>query len=388
MTLLQNNTALSQIYDILADAGHTRFADALTILLNEAMKIERTEHLRAQPFERTDQRRGYANGFKPKTVRTTVGELTVAVPQVRDGDFYPNALDKGTRSERALKAALAEMYIQGVSTRRVAAITEQLCGFEVSSASVSRATAELDVMLTQWRERPLDAYRFVLLDARYEYIRHGGDVIGAAVLLAVGVSEESGKREVLGVSVALSEQEVHWRDFLKSLKKRGLHGVQLVVSDAHEGLKAAKQAVFPSVPWQRCQCHLQRNAQKYVPKKELKAPVASDIRAVFNAPNRAEAERLLEQFVTRYEQSAPKLAQWAETALPEGFAVFSLPEKQRRRLRTTNAVERLNQAIKQRTRVARLFPNEASCLRLVTAVVMEISEEWVTSKRYLTLDDN
>lgn len=388
MTLLQNDTVLSQIYDILAASGYTRFADALTILLNEAMKIERAEHLRAQPFERTDQRRGYANGFKPKTVRTTAGELTVAVPQVRDGDFYPNALEKGTRSERALKAALAEMYIQGVSTRRVAAITEQLCGFEVSSTSVSRATAELDEMLSQWRERPLGAYRFVLLDARYEHVRHGGNVIDAAVLLAVGIDETSGKREVLGVSVALSEQEVHWRNFLKSLKQRGLHGVQLVVSDAHEGLKAAKQAVFPSVPWQRCQCHLQRNAQKYVPKKELKSPVASDIRAIFHAPSRAEAERLLEQFLVRYESTAPKLAEWAETALPQGFAVFSLPEKQRRRLRTTNAVERLNQAIKARTRVARLFPNEASCLRLVTAVVMEISEDWVTGKRYVTFNDD
>ena len=388
MTLLQDNTALSQIYDILADAGFTDFADALTILLNEAMKLERAAHLRALPYERTEQRRGYANGYKQKTLRTRVGEVTVAVPQVREGDFYPASLEKGTRSERALKAALAEMYLQGVSTRKVAAITEQLCGFEVSATTVSRATAELDELLSEWRERPLAAYRYVVLDARYEHVRHGGTVIDAAVLLAIGVSEAEGKREVLGVSVALSEQEVHWRNFLQSLKKRGLHGVQLLVSDAHEGLLAAKRTVFPTIPWQRCQVHLQRNAQKYVPRKELKREVASDIRAIFNAPNRSEADRLLELFIARYAEVAPRLADWAETALPEGFAVFGFPERHRRRLRSTNALERLNLAIKQRTQVARIFPNEASCLRLVTAIVMEISEEWVTGKRYLTLDED
>ncbi len=387
MTLHQNDTALSQIYDILTEAGFSSFADALTILLNEAMKIERSAFLQAQPYERSEQRRGYANGFKQKTLRTRLGEVTVAVPQVRDSDFYPSALEKGTRSERALKAALAEMYLQGVSTRKVAAITEELCGFEVSSTTVSRATAELDGLLSAWRERPLAAYRYVVLDARYEHVRHGGTVVDAAVLLAIGVSESNGKREVLGASVALSEQEVHWRTFLQSLKKRGLHGVQLLVSDAHEGLLAAKRAVFPSVPWQRCQVHLQRNAQKYVPRKELKQAVASDIRAIFNAPNRSEADRLLDLFIERYSKTAPRLTGWAETALQEGFAVFEFPEHHRRRLRSTNALERLNQAIKQRTKVASIFPNEASCLRLVTAIVMEISDEWVSGKRYLTLDD-
>ena len=386
MTLHQNNTALSQIYDILVDAGMTGFADALTVLLNEAMKLERTAHLNAQPYERSELRRGHANGYKPKTVRTRVGEVTVDVPQVRDGNFYPGALEKGCRSERALKAALAEMYLQGVSTRKVAAITEELCGFDVSSSTVSRATAELDDLFSQWRERPLAAYRYVMLDARYEHIRHGGKVISAAVLLAIGVSEAEGKREVLGVSVSLSEQEVHWRNFLQALKKRGLHGVQLLVSDAHEGLLAAKRAVFPTVAWQRCQTHLQRNAQKYVPRKELKAVVASDIRAIFNAPNRVEADRLLRQFIDRYDKTAPALASWAETALPDGFAVFDFPESHRRRLRTTNPLERLNQTIKQRTKVIRIFPNDASCLRLVTAIVMEVSDEWVTGKTYLTLD--
>ena len=386
MTLPDHDTVLSQLHDLLAEHGFDGLADALTVLLNEVMKIERSQHLQAQLYERTEQRRGYANGYKPKTVKTRLGELRLQVPQVREGDFYPNSLEKGLRSERALKVALAEMYVQGISTRKVAAITEEMCGFAVSSSMVSQAAAKLDDTLQAWRERPLGAYRYVYLDARYEHIRHGGAVIDAAVLVAAGVREVDGKREILGVSVALSEQEVHWRRFLQVLKRRGLHGVQLIVSDAHEGLKAAKQAVFPAVPWQRCQTHLQRNAFKYVPRKAWRGAVAADIRAIFQAPDRAEADRLLEKFVKRYAESAPSLSQWAEAALPEGLTVFEFETRHRRRLRTTNLLERLHQEIKRRTRVATLFPNEASCLRLVTAVVMEISDEWVTGKRYLNLE--
>ena len=317
-----------------------------------------------------------------------MGELTLDIPQVRDSRFYPSSLEKGMRSERALKATLAEMYIQGVSTRKVAAITEQLCGFEVSSSSVSRATAELDELFSQWRERPLGAYRYLILDARYEHVREGGQVIDAAVLTAVGISAHSGKREVLGCSVALSEQEIHWRNFLQSLKQRGLHGVELIVSDAHEGLLAAKQTLFSTVPWQRCQVHLQRNAQRYLPRKEIREAVAADIRAIFNAPNRSEAERLLDQLLDHYADSAPRLVAWAEEALPQGLTIFALPAKHRRRLRTTNSIEWLNKAIKKRTKVVSIFPNSVSCLRLVTAIVMEISEEWLAGKAYLTMNDD
>ena len=201
-------------------------------------------------------RRGYANGFKPKAVRTRIGELALAVPQVRDGSFYPASLERGLRSERALKLALAQMYVQGISTRKVAKITEELCGFEVSTAEVSRCAALLDQELSCWRERRLDSpYGYVLLDARYEKVRHGGSVVDCAVLLALGVRAD-GKRELLGASVKLSEAEVHWRDFLTTLKDRGLCGVKLFVSDDHAGLKAARAAVFPGVPWQRCQFHL------------------------------------------------------------------------------------------------------------------------------------
>lgn len=311
--------------------------------------------------------------------------MQLAVPQTRDGAFYPSSLERGLRSERALKIALAEMYVQGVSTRKVAKITEELCGFEVSSSEVSRASAELDEQLSSWRNRELGSFPYVYLDARYEKVRHGGSVISVAVLIGVGVSL-TGHREILGVSVELSEHEVHWRHFLSGLKDRGLHGVRLFIADAHEGLKAARNAVFPSVPWQRCQFHLQQNAQKYVPKQHMKSEVAGRIRAIFNAPDKPEAERLLDLFLKDYQENAPKLVEWAETALAEGFAVFLFPEQHRKKIRTVNMLERINKEIKRRTRVATLFPNTDSCLRLVSAVAMEISDDWQTGRRYLTME--
>jgi putative transposase len=387
MTHQLDDTLLNSVCELLDEYGFDGLAEAMTIVLNEAMKVERARHLQAAPYERTEERRGYANGFKPKTVRSRIGALNLAVPQVREGDFYPASLEKGLRSERALKLALAEMYVQGVSTRKVAEITEQLCGFAVTSAEVSRAAQALDEQLAAWRDRPLGAYPYVYLDARYEKVRHSGLVIDVAVLLAAGVRAD-GYREVLGCSVSLSEQEVHWRDFLRSLKDRGLHGIKLFISDAHEGLKAARKALFPAVPWQRCQFHLQRNAVKYVPRRSLRGEVAEELRTIFNAPDVVEAQRYLEQFLAKYEQTAPDLAQWAESAIPEGLTVFAFERSQRRRLRTSNMLERLSREIKRRTRVATLFPNPASCLRLVTAVVMEISEEWQTGKRYLSFEES
>jgi transposase-like protein len=302
---------------------------------------------------------------------------------VRQGEFYPHALAKGLRSERALTLALAEMYVQGVSTRRVARVLQTLCGTEVSSTQVSRAAAQLDEGLAQWRSRPLGRCPYLILDARYEDVRAEGVVGRAAVLIAIGVSED-GKRQVLGLSVALSEHEVHWRTFCQSLVARGLSGVQLIVSDAHDGLRAARQAVFGGVPWQRCQFHLQQNAQAYVTRAEMKADVAADIRAIFNAPNRAEADALLTRTVQKYAKSMPKLATWLETNLPEGLTVFAVPTAHQRLLRTTNGLERVNQEIRRRTRVVGIFPNEAACLRLVSAILMEISDEWQASKAYLT----
>jgi putative transposase len=372
-----NDNSLQDILELLTENGLDGATEALRMLLNAAMFLEREKYLGAAQYERSEQRKGYANGFKNKTVQTRSGALTVDVPQVRDSSFYPSSLEKGIRSERALKNALAEMYVQGVSTRKVSAITEELCGFEISSSQVSRIAKELDVALTAWRQRPLGLCPYIYLDARYEKVRHGGVVVDCAVLVAVGVSE-NGAREVIGVSVELSEAEIHWRGFIKSLQERGLHGVQLIISDDHAGLGAARQATFPGVAWQRCQCHLQRNAACYVPKKEMRGAVAADLRNVFDAPDRPEAERLLDKVVKSYEKSAPKLAGWLVENVSEGLTVFGYPKKHRRRIRTSNMVERLNQEIRRRTRVVRVFPNVASCLRLVSAVLMEISEDWAS----------
>lgn len=385
MTRELQSTAIDEVVQLLAERGFDGLAEVLEVVLNEAMKIERSHALGAQPYERTPARRGQANGFKPKTVLSRLGKLELAVPQTRDSSFYPSALERGERSERALKVALAEMYVQGVSTRKVKAIVEELCGSEVSSTQVSRCAAELDEVLAAWRNRPLGAHPFVILDARYEKVRHGGCVVDCAVLVAVGIDPE-GKRSILGVSVKLSEAEVHWREFLGSLIARGLHGVELITSDAHAGLKEARQACLPSVPWQRCQFHLQQNAMQYVPHVSQRTEVAADLRAVFNAPSRAEAERLVAISVTKYEASAPRLAEWIERNVPEGLTVFAWPAAIRRRLRTTNLLERLNRELKRRTRVATLFPNEASLLRLVSALLMETSEEWQTGKVYLSLN--
>jgi len=385
MTYTTDCTLPDELLEQITEQGLDVLPELIRTIINTAMQIERQNHLGVGPYERSPERRDYANGYKPKTVATRVGKITFDVPQVRESAFYPNSLEKGIRSERALKLALAEMYIQGVSTRKVAAITEQMCGFEVSSTQVSQATALLDKQLEAWRRRPLGRSPYLWLDAHYEKVRQDGQVRDAAVLKAIGLNS-TGKRQVLGVSVSLGEHEVHWRSFLQSLVTRGLGGVELVISDAHSGLKQARRAVFGGVPWQRCQFHLQQNAQAYVPRHSLKAEVAADIRAVFNAANRQDAETLLSQVVQKYSPKASRLANWMEANIPEGLTVFSFPTAHQRRLRTSNGLERLTREVRRRSRVAGLFPNEAACLRLVTAIVMEISDDWETSRIYLRLD--
>lgn len=380
-----NYTELSNLAKIISDQGMDGLGDAIQLLINQAMLIERDQYLQAAAYERTENRLGYANGFKPKSLKTRLGALSLSVPQTRDGGFYPSCLERGIRSERALKLSMAEMYIQGVSTRKVSAILEELCGLEITSAEVSRAAKLLDDEFIRWRSRPLGQIPYLIVDARYEKVRHGGCVVDAAVLIAYGI-DTRGVRHILGVSVALSEAEVHWRAFLESLVARGLHGLIHITSDAHSGLKAALRAVFPSVPWQRCQFHLQQNAQSYVPKQRLKKEVAEDIRNIFNAANKEEAERLLHLTVVKYEKTAPQLSQWLEMNLPEGLTAFQLKSSHRRRLRTSNLAERVNREIKRRTSVASIFPSAASCERLVTALLIEISEEWETGKIYLCLD--
>jgi len=350
-------------------------------LLNTAMQVERTKYIQAEEYQRSEKRKGHANGYKPKTVKTRIGEITFDIPQVREGGFYPSALEKGLRSERALTMTLAEMYVQGVSTRRVKAVTEQLCGTEISAMQVSRATAQLDAVLQEWRERSLGETRYLFLDARYEKVREAGHIRDAAVLVASGINPQ-GQRQILGVSVSLSEQEAHWKDFLHSLKERGLTGVDLIISDDHAGLGAARRAVFGSIPWQRCQFHLQQNAGAYVPRQAMRAEVAADLRGVFNAPDRETAELWLTSAVQKYAKTAPRLSAWMEENIPEGLTVFAFPVEHRRFVRTTNSLERVNKEIRRRTRVVGVFPNDSACLRLVSAVLMEIGEDWQIGKKY------
>lgn len=385
-TTRQNQTDIvNTVLQLLLDHDEDALAEGFRLLVNEAMKAERTYALNAAPYQRTDERLGHANGFKPKTVATRLGSITFDIPQVRgEIDFYPSALEKGLRSERALKLAMAEMFINGVSTRKVTNVLERLCGLEITSTQVSRATAELDVVFKRWRERPLGSFPYIILDARYEKVRHNGAVQSCAVLVAIGVDQE-GKRAVLGLSCKLSEAELHWRHFLESLQNRGLHGAQLIVSDDHAGLKAACAARFPSVPWQRCQVHLQRNAQSMVNKLDQRAEIARDLRQIFNSTERSEAEARLKQLAQKWEKISPKLSQWLEANVPEALTVFLLPEAHRRRLRTTNALEHLNKELKRRTRVVLIFPNEPALERLVTALLIEQSEEWETNKTYLTM---
>lgn len=378
-----DDIANRKVFELISDYGMDGLPKVVEILFNEAMRLERSRYLGAEEYERSEGRQGYANGYKPKTIKSRMGELELQIPQTRDSGFYPDCLEKGLRSERALKAAYAEMYIQGVSTRAVSVVIEKMGGFSVSSASVSRATKLLDEELSKWRNRRLGEYEYVFLDARYEAVRKSGVSIDMGVLLAIGIDKE-GKRTILGISTELSEAEVHWRSFLKTLSERGLHGIKLIVSDDHTGLKAARKSVFPSVPWQRCQYHLQQNAQHYVPTKELKKEVAADIRSVFHAPNMEEAERLLVKYIKKYDgKKADNLAKWMDENIREGLTIMAFPEVLRKFLRTNNLAERLSKEIKKRTRKVGIFPNEASCLRLATAVVVEISDKWESGKRYL-----
>jgi len=367
------------------ETGLEGLAEAISLLINHAMIIERSQHLGVPPYQRNPLRNGHSNGFKNRCIESRLGSIELKIPQVRNSDipFYPNALERGQRSEKALSIAIAEMYLQGVSTRRVTTVLEALCGLEVTSTQVSRATAELDPMLEAWRNRPISPTAHLILDARYEKVRLDGIVRSCAVFTAIGIRSDDGKRTILGASVSLSEAEVHWREFLSSLKSRGLFPTGSITSDAHEGLKAALQAVFPGVPWQRCQFHLQQNAQAYVPKQEMKTSVAADIRSVFNAESLAVATQKLATIVKKYSTIAPKLAAWMEANLPDGFTVFSFPELIRQRLRTSNLCETINKQIRRRTRTASIFPNEASCLRLVSAILMELSDEWESSQAYL-----
>lgn len=379
MTSTKSENLMPELLKLVTSDGTDSMREVFQKLLNEAMKAERAEALGAEPYERTAERTGYANGFKPKTLQTRMGAITVEIPQARGISFYPQSLEKGIRSERALKLAIAEMYVNGVSTRRVTEITEVLCGLDISSSQVSRVAKILDEEVEKFRTRKLGCFPCIFFDARYEKVRHNDEVIDHAVLIAVGVNLK-GQREVLGVSTSFSEAEVHWREFMQSLTKRGLYGVELVVSDDHSGMKAARKAIFPNVPWQRCQFHFAQNAQSYIPKKYLKDELSLALRDIFNCLTKDDARSKLAATVDKYQKIAPEWCRFLEESIEECFAVYALPRDFHRKLRTVNGLELVNREIKRRTRVATIFPNSASCLRLVSALLIEINEDWLQMK--------
>jgi putative transposase len=360
--------------------------DLLKELLREAMQTvleaEMTDCLGASPGERTPERLGYRAGFYPRTLVTRVGALELKVPRDRDGRFSTELFERYQRSEKALVSALAEMYVQGVSTRKVKAITEELCGHGFSASTVSTINQRLDESLAQFAERPLDeAYPYLILDARYEKVRDHGVVRSQAVLVAIGINWD-GRRQVLGVELANRESASSWKDFLVALKVRGLHGVEFVVSDDHAGLKRAIAKVLPEAAWQRGYVHFLRNALDYLPRK-ADDDCLKELRWLYDRRDLTEAQRDLSAWLMRWQDKYPKLTDWIEEHIGETLTFYRLPQPHHKHLKSTNLLERLNEEIKRRTRVVRIFPNAPSCLRLIRALTAEIHETWLEDSRYL-----
>ena len=358
--------------------------DLVEYVVQRVLEEEMTAFLGAESYERTTARRGYRNGSKPRTLKTRVGTLALLVPKDRAGRFQPSLFERYQRNEKALMLALAEMYVQGVSTRKVKAITEQLCGLTISKSQVSVLAKGLDEEIAAWRDRPLEVrYPYLMVDARYEKVRQGPRVTSQGVLLVIGISEE-GYREILGVWQADTESAATWSDVFGDLKRRGLKGVRYVVSDNHQGLRSAVDRHFQGSVWQRCQVHFVRNVLSRVRKGD-RASVVALLRSITKAPTRAAAERALATAVEGLTARYPEVAALLEAAGPEILAVYALPAGHRKRLRSTNVLERYNQELKRRTRVVRIFPNGASCRRLVCALAIETNEEWL-ARRYLRMD--
>ena len=347
---------------------------------------EMTAHLGAGRYERGEGRTGYRNGYKPRTLTTRVGTLELRVPQDRDGTFSTEVFARYQRSEQALVTTLMEMYVQGVSTRKVAAITEELCGTAFSKSQVSVLVGRLDPELAAWRERPLTAaaYPYLVADARYEHARVDGRVVSVGVLIVAGVRDD-GRREILDVAEADTESEATYHDLFKRLKERGLRGVELVTSDDHRGRKAAIGRHFQGASWQRCQVHFGRTLRGMVGVTH-RGRLGEELRGIFAAASATQARAAAPACVAGWKASHPQVAAKLEEDLEDCLACFEFPAAHRSRIRTTNGLERLNQELKRRTRVVRIFPNRAAVERLVTALALEQSEEWVSGRRYLNMD--
>jgi len=357
------------------------------VVLQQLLEAEITEHLGAAPYQRTESRKGHRNGYKSRKLKSRVGTLELLVPQDREGIFSTQLFARYQRNEKALTLALMEMYLEGVSTRKVREVTEELCGTAFSKSTISRLATVLDSELEEWRQRPLEAesYPYLFVDARYEKVRIGSRIVSEGVLVVSAVRED-GFREILAVEVADVESEATYQELFRALKERGLKGVELVTSDEHKGLKSAIERHFRGASHQRCQFHYAKNLLglvSFAKRKELGA----GLRAVFSAPTRELALRSAQELADRWRGSHPKVAEHIEEHIEECLACLSFPESHRRRIRTTNGLERLNQEIKRRTGVVRIFPNREACLRLVTALAVETSEEWLTGRRYLDIEE-
>jgi len=347
-----------------------------------------TEHVGAASYKRSAGRTGHRNGPKPRTLRTRVGTLNLLVPQDREGTFSTRLFSRYQRNEKALVLALMEMHVEGVSTRKVKNVTEALCGTSFSKSLVSQLAGDLDAELTAWRKRSLEAkaYPYLFVDARYEKVRVGHRIVSQGVL-SVSAVREDGFREILGVEVADTESEATYQELFRSLKAQGLSGVELVVSDDHEGMKAAIARHFQGASHQRCQVHYARNLLGMIGTARRKE-LAADLRAIFAAPARATALEIASSVAKKWHQKGHlRVAEHIEERVEECLTCLSFPGSHRRRIRTTNGLERLNQEIKCRTRVVRIFPNREACLRLVTALCVERSEEWLTGRRYLDMEE-
>ena len=373
---------LEKIVETLSREKVTPFKEILETVYNLVMKVEQAQFLGASHYQRTGtHRRGYANGYKPKRLATPAGVLDLSVPKTAnhgDTPFYPSVIERGQRSCENLQMAVAECYFRGVSTRNVGAIFAHFDIKNISSDQVSEATKKLGADFETWRTRALGEYPYLILDARYEKVRQNGKVNSVAVLSAIGIDRE-GKRRILGLAVVPSEAEIHWKEFLESLVDRGLWGGgEYIVSDDHAGLNAARKAVFANAKWQRCQFHLTQNARKQAPNKEIKECIAKDLGTVYTAENFEHANIALKKIVDKYSNTAPKLACWLESNVPEALTVFSLPKNHWVKMRTSNMIERaVNQKLKQRTRNVRVFTNDESVVRFVTGLIIRIENEWI-----------
>jgi transposase-like protein len=352
--------------------------------LQEVLESEMTEHLGATPGERTEGRTGYRAGYYSRGLVTRIGKLELRVPRDRSGEFSTALFERYARSEKALVAALAEMYVQGVSTRKVKAITEELCGHGFSASSISQINKSLDATLAKFAARQLtEPYPYLILDARYEKVRDAGVIESRAVQIAIGINWE-GQRQVLAVELANRESETSWKDFLAKLKARGLSGVEIVVSDDHAGLRKAIRETLTEAAWQRCYVHFLRNALDYLPRK-ADDDCLQELRWIYDRRDIQEANRDLAAWIGKWQGKYPKLVDWVENHIGETLSFYRLPRAHHKHLKSTNMLERLNEEIKRRTRVVRIFPNETSCLRLIRALCVETHETWLEDSRYLNM---